>query len=281
MAGRTLFFRSSSLEPVSPTVLVYLAFGAIGGVAGLLAGLLGIGGGAVIVPTLLLLFSQLGFAADWIPHLAVATSLSTVIASGAASAWSHHRRGAVRWELFARLVPWLLIGGWLGAFVSGWLPALWLKRIFALFLLYNAVRLLSGRGAGSARPLPSTTVFSAIGTAFGALSALLGIGGGILIVQFLTRFGVPMQRAVATSSACGVPLAIAGSIGFVVTGWGRDGLPAHSLGFVYWPAALAIMVASIPMATLGARLAHRLPTLLSKRIFGVLLLVVGSRLLLA
>ena len=269
------------LEPLEPTIVVFLAFAVVGAVAGLLAGLLGIGGGAVIVPALILLFTGLGFSDAWIPHQAVATSLATVIASGAASAWSHHRRGAVRWELFARLVPWLLIGGWLGAFVAGWLPALWLKRLFALFLLYNALRMLSAGAAKATRPLPSTRSIGAIATAFGALSALLGIGGGILIVPFLTRHGITMQRAVATSSACGVPLAVAGSIGFMVAGWGRSGLPAHSIGFVYWPAALAIVAASMPMATLGAALAHRLPTRLLKRIFGVLLLVVGLRLLIA
>lgn len=273
--------RLVSLEPLDPTFILLIAFAAVGSVAGLLAGLLGIGGGAVIVPALILLFGQLGFGDAWIPHQAVATSLSTVIASGAASAWSHHRRGAVRWDLFARLVPWLLIGGWLGAFVAGWLPAPWLKRLFALFLLYNALRMLSARAAKPERPLPSTRGIGAFGTAFGALSALLGIGGGILIVPFLTRHGVTMQRAVATSSACGVPLAVAGSIGFMVAGWGRSGLPAHSIGFVYWPAALAIMAASIPMATMGARLAHRLPTSMLRRIFGMLLFVVGLRLLLA
>jgi len=272
---------SLPLEPIFPTFVVFLAFATVGSVAGLLAGLLGIGGGAVIVPALILLFGQLGFSDAWIPHQAVATSLTTVIASGAASAWSHHRRGAVRWELFLRLVPWLLIGGWLGAFVAGWLPALWLKRLFALFLLYNGLRMLFLSPAKSARPLPSTRIVGASATAFGALSALLGIGGGILIVPFLTRHGITMQRAVATSSACGVPLALAGSIGFMVAGWGRSGLPAHSIGFVYWPAALAIMAMSMPMAALGAQLAHRLPTRMLKRIFGVLLLAVGLRLLVA
>jgi uncharacterized membrane protein YfcA len=272
---------SLPLEPLLPTFVVFLAFATVGTVAGLLAGLLGIGGGAVIVPALILLFGQLGFSDAWIPHQAVATSLTTVIASGAASAWSHHRRGAVRWDLFIRLVPWLLVGGWLGAFVAGWLPALWLKRMFALFLLYNGLRMLISSPAKSARPLPSTRIVGAVTTAFGALSALLGIGGGILIVPFLTRHGITMQRAVATSSACGVPLALAGSIGFMVAGWGRSGLPAHSIGFVYWPAALAIMATSMPMATLGAQLAHRLPTRMLKRIFGVLLLAVGLRLLVA
>ncbi|KAA6183580.1 sulfite exporter TauE/SafE family protein [Thiohalocapsa marina] len=260
-----------------------IAFVLIGVIAGLLAGLFGIGGGAIIVPALILLFTGMGEAhgmtADWIPHLAVATSLATVVGSGSASAWTHHRRGAVQWPMFASLVPGLLIGAALGASFAPWLPAIWLQRLFALFLLYNGVRMLFATTVTAMRPLPSTLRIGAAASGIGALSALVGIGGGILIVPFLARHGVAIQRAVATSSACGVPLAIAGSIGFMLGGLGRDALPTLSVGFIYWPAALAIMLASVPMATVGARLAHRLPTATLKRFFGVLLLGVGLRLL--
>ncbi len=261
--------------------LYLIAFAAIGVVAGLLAGLLGIGGGAVIVPALILLFTRLNFVDAWIPHQAVATSLATVIATGSASAWAHHRQGAVRWDFFLRLTPWILVGAGLGSFVAGWLPALWLKRLFALFLLYSGLRMLGATPPRAALGLPSTAILGAFATAFGTLSALLGIGGGIFIVPFLAHHGLTMQRAVATSSACGVPLALAGSVGFMLSGWGREGLPAQSAGFVYWPAAVAIVAASMPMATLGARLAHQLPTRTLTRIFGGLLLLVGLQLLLA
>jgi hypothetical protein len=261
--------------------LYLIAYAATGAVAGLLAGLLGIGGGAVIVPALIVVFTRLGFAADWVPHLAVATSLATVIATGAASAWTHHRRGAVRWELLLRLVPWILIGAWLGAFAAGWLPALWMKRLFAAFLLYNGLKMLLGGAPRVREQLVSPVLTRIVAAGIGALSAVLGIGGGIMIVPFLARQGVALRQAVATSSACGVPLALAGGLGFVVSGWGRADLPAHSLGFVYWPAALAILALSVPLATVGARLAHRLPTLTLKRIFGGLLLLVGLRLLVA
>jgi uncharacterized membrane protein YfcA len=265
--------------------LYLIAFLSVGVLAGILAGLLGIGGGAVIVPALILLFGamgeQHGMTETWIPHLAVATSLATVVASGASSAWTHHRRGAVRWELFARIVPGILVGAWLGAYLAAWLPGLWLKRLFALFLVFNGMRMLIGKRQVSEHPFPPAPGLATAATAIGALSALLGIGGGILTVPFLAKHGVNMRQAVATSSACGVPLALAGSIGFIVSGLGRDGLPAHSLGFVYWPAALAIITASVPMATLGARLAHSLPTATLKRVFALLLLAVGIDLLLA
>jgi hypothetical protein len=129
------------------------------------------------------------------------------------------------------------------------------------------------------RELPARAELRAAGVAFGAISALLGIGGGILVVPFLARHGVAMRRAVGTASACGVPIAVAGSIGFVITGWGRPSLPEHSLGFVYWPAALAIVATSIPLANLGTRLAHWLPTATLKRVFALLLILTGIGLL--
>lgn len=265
------------------TLLTLLAFAAVGAVAGVLAGLLGIGGGAVIVPALIWLFTHAmpagwGGAEGLIPQIAVATSLATVVATGAASTLAHHRRGAVDWGLVRRLAPGLLIGAWAGAFAAAWLPGLWLKRLFAAFLFYSGLRMILRAQVAEQQPLPGLKGFTAAGTGFGALSALVGIGGGTLVVPFLARHGVAMRRAVATASACGVPLALAGSIGFVVAGWAREGLPPHSFGFVYWPAALAIMAASVPLAPLGAWLAHRLPTAAVKRVFGVLLLLVAAEL---
>jgi uncharacterized membrane protein YfcA len=141
--------------------------------------------------------------------------------------------------------------------------------------------LMSGSAAAQiGRKLPGRLGSTLVGIGIGTLSALVGIGGGTLTVPFLVSRGVPMRGAVATSSACGVPIAVAGSLGFVMSGWGREGLPAGSIGFVYWPAAVLILMASMPLAPLGARLAHRLPVAVLKRIFGILLLLVSARLLL-
>jgi uncharacterized membrane protein YfcA len=266
-------------QPLEP--LAALAFAAVGACAGLLAGLLGIGGGAVIVPALLVLLPAVGADSAWTPHQAVATSLATVVAAGSASALSHHRRGAVRWRLFRQLVPGILIGAAGGALLAGLLPSLWLKRLFALFLLVSGARLLlAGAARLGGRPFPGHAARLAAGGGIGALSAVLGIGGGIMLVPYLAHHGLPLRNAVATSSACGVPLALAGTLAFVVSGWQHPDLPAYSIGFVLWPAALAIAAAAVPMATVGARLAHRLPTFWLRRVFAVLLLVVGTRLLL-
>jgi len=269
--------------PLILTLLALLAFAAIGAIAGVLAGLLGIGGGAVIVPALIWLFGH-GELTSWngeaavIPHQAVATSLATVVATGLASTRAHNRRGAVDWRLFRHLAIGLLLGAWAGAFAAAWLPALWLQRLFALFLLYNGLRMIARPNLQPRQAPPGRIGLTGAATGFGALSAMLGIGGGVLVVPFLARRGVDMRRAVATASACGVPLALAGSIGFLIAGWGEPGLAAQSLGFIYWPAALAIMATSVPLAPLGAWLAHRLPTAWVKRVFGMLLLVVSVEL---
>lgn len=259
-------------------ILGYLIAGAA---AGLMAGLMGVGGGAIMVPALIFLFAHFQTASDWIPHLAVATSLATVIGTGLVATLAHQRRDGVRWELFARLMPGIVIGAWLGAMVAAAIPAFWLQRLFGAFLLYTGISSWRAapelRAVGQAR---SGWLLPAVGTGIGAVSAVIGIGGGSMTVPLLARLGLPMRQAVGTSSACGVPIALFGAIGFVWSGLGRDGLPAHSLGFVYWPAVLVLLLGSLPLAPVGAALAHRLPTRLLRRIFGTLLMLISARLLL-
>jgi uncharacterized membrane protein YfcA len=261
-------------------LLGYLSLGAA---AGLMAGLLGVGGGAIMVPALIFLFAHFQTATDWIPHLAVATSLASVIGTGMMATWAHQRRGGVRWAAFARLAPGMVLGAWLGAFLAAGVPGVWLQRLFGVFLLYTGVSLWRPAPAppASARALGSGWLLPAAGGGIGALSALLGIGGGSLTVPLLARLGVPLRVAVGTSSACGVPIALFGAMGFVWSGLGRDGLPPQSLGFVYWPAVLALLLGSLPLAPVGAALAHRLPTRVLRRLFGTLMIIISVRLLLA
>ncbi len=262
-------------------VVAIIAFFITGAVAGLLGGLLGLGGGAVVVPALIYLFGLLGMASAWTAHQAVATSLVTVIGTGLAATVAHQRRAAVRWDQVRALAPGILVGAGVGAALAGLLPEDWLRRLFGLFLLYTGLRMLLRGGAGAAAArLPGRLGATLVGLGIGTLSALVGIGGGTLTVPFLARCGVSMRSAVATSSACGVPIAVAGSLGFIIAGWGREGLVPGSIGFVYWPAAVLILLASVPLASVGARLAHRLPVVVLKRIFAILLLLVSARLLL-
>ncbi|QIK37489.1 sulfite exporter TauE/SafE family protein [Caldichromatium japonicum] len=260
----------------------FIAYLAIGALAGLLAGLFGIGGGAVMVPALFLFWELLGIGGDWTVHLAVGTSLATIMGTGLASTLAHQRRAGVRWDLVLLLSPGILIGALAGPALAGWVPGLWLKRLFAAFLTLVGLHLLHPRRQDTQpRPLPGRAVLIGAGGGIGMLSALVGIGGGTLTVPFLNRHGIEMRQAVGTSAACGVTIAIAGTIGFVLSGWDRADLPPDSLGFVHWPAVLAMLAASLPAATLGARLAHHLPVATLRRLFGVLLLLIAMRLALA
>jgi uncharacterized protein len=259
-------------------VLELLAYLAIGATSGLLAGLFGVGGGVIVVPALILLFTQIGMVPEWIPHLAVGSSLAAIVGTGAASTFAHDGRGAVRWDLVARLAPGIVLGAWFGAALAGIIPELWLTRLFALFLTYVGIRMLVPRKIRHERTLPGSGGMWAAGGGIGTLSALVGIGGGTLTVPFLGSRGIDMRTAIGTSAACGIPIALAGAVGFMVVGWGREGLPGASTGFVYWPAVGAILLSSMPAAPLGASLAHRLPVGLLKRMFAVFLLLIALRL---
>lgn len=259
-------------------LVLYLGLGSL---AGLMAGLLGVGGGLLIVPVLMWAFALLGFASEVLVHLAVGTSLATIVVTSLSSIRAHHRRGAVRWELVRQLSPGILLGSLGGALVADWMSADWLRRVFAVFVLFVGTRMLLGRKVRVGRQLPGQAGMWGAGGVIGAVSALVGIGGGSLTVPFLHASGVDMRQAVASSSACGLPIALAGGLGFVWTGWSEPGLPPGSTGYVYWPAFAGIVLTSILFAPLGAHLAHRLPVRALQRVFAVLLLGVGVKLLLS
>lgn len=247
-----------------------------GALAGLLAGLFGVGGGIVIVPALVLLLGHAGTDGGWIPHLAVGSSLASIVATGAVSALAHHRRGAVRWDIVAALTPGILIGAWCGAALAGALPERWLILLFAAFLVFVGIRMLRPTSAQPAGSLPGRIALAAVGAGIGTVSALVGIGGGTMTVPFLASRGLDLRAGVGTSAACGPPIALAGAIGFIVVGWGREGLPPGSSGFVYWPAVGLILLASLPAAPIGARIAHTLPVAGLRRMFALLILTMAA-----
>lgn len=256
---------------------LYLGFG---GLAGILSGMFGIGGGVVIVPFLVWLFAGRGFPPESIMVTAVATSLATIVVTSVSAVHAHHRRGAVDWATVLRLAPGILLGSVLGSVIADHLPVQWFKLIFALFLLYVAARLLLGsHHDGAHARTPGRALFALAGVGIGALSALLGIGGGTLSVPFLLKCRYSIRQAVAISSACGFPIAVAGTSTYVVLGWHKASLPEWSFGYVYLPAFAGIILTSIPFAPLGARLAHRLPTTGLRRVFALLLALLGGRLL--
>ena len=255
---------------------IYLGVGVI---AGILAGLLGVGGGLVIVPALAVAFSLQGVPDTVLMHLAVGTSLATIVFTSLASIRAHHKRRAVRWSLFVRLTPGIVVGALLGAAIAGLLPGNELRLLFGLFALGVALQMALNLKPAPHRQLPGALGMGLAGALIGAVSALVGIGGGSMTVPFLTWCNVVVRQAVATSAACGLPIALAGAAGFVVTGWQAADLPEYSNGYLYWPAFVGITVASTLFAGLGAKLAHSLPATMLKRVFAVFLLGIGLHLI--
>ena len=257
------------------SMMLLTAYLALGCFAGLVAGLLGVGGGLIMVPVLAVLFGLHGFAAEHIMQLAVGTSLAVIVFTSLSSALAHHRRGAVRWPLVLQLSMGFAVGGWLGGVLAVWLGGVLLALVFGLFELVVAVQMMLGKAPPAGRSEPGVVSNAFAGILIGAVSALLGIGGGTLTVPWLTWHNLDIRAAVGTSAACGLPIALVGSTGFMVAGWGQAGLPAASNGYVYWPAVAGISIASVGSAPLGARLAHYLDQRKLKRVFAGFLACLG------
>lgn len=257
----------------------YLLYPLLGVFAGLTAGLLGVGGGIIVVPVLIYSFTALGFSPDVLTHMAVGTSLATIIITSTGSVYQHHRKGAVQWGVLVWFTVGLVVGALFGAKIADLLRGRVLQVLFGLFAMVIAWQMLRGLKPKPARELPGPVGLSAVGWVIGTISAIFGIGGGSLSVPFFSWCNMKMQQAVATSSAGGMPIAIAGAIGFIWTGWQHPHLPAHSLGYVYLPALLGIGISSVIFAQIGARWAHQLPAATLKKIFAVLLAAVGAKLL--
>ncbi|MFZ5877653.1 MAG: sulfite exporter TauE/SafE family protein [Nitrospirota bacterium] len=256
-------------------LIVYVAVGAA---AGLLAGLLGVGGGVVVVPCLAFAFWAQGMADRVVMPLALGTSLAAIVFTASASVRAHHGRGAVRWPLVRALAPGLAVGAWGGAWGATRLSSATLTAVFAGFLWVVATSLVRDPSPRPARELPGTGSLVAVGGVIGFVSGVVGIGGGTLSVPYLLRHRVPIHHAIGTAAAAGLPIAAAGAAGYVMAGYWADGLPSQSAGFVHLPALAGVAVSSMLTAPLGAGLAHRMPTDRLKIVFAGLLYVVGAKL---
>ena len=261
-------------------ILAWALYLALGAVAGVLAGLLGIGGGLILVAALVWLLPSQGVPAGLAVHAALATALASIILTGLSSARAHHRRGSVLWPTVAWLVPGLLLGGWLGSLVATRLDGDWLRGFIAVYCYLAALQLgLDWPKARAERPdAPKGAGYTAAGGFIGAISALVGIGGGSMTVPLLVWRGVRPVRAVGTSSACGVAIALASAAGYAAHGPAPGSLPAGSWGYVFLPAAVGIALASVLTAPLGTRLAHRISGRALRTLFAVFLVLVGTSL---
>jgi uncharacterized membrane protein YfcA len=247
-----------------------------GTVAGILAGLLGIGGGVVIVPIVTLLLESQGVDRALGIKVAIGTSLATIVVTAMASVYTHHRKGAVDWGLVRVMGPAVFVGSLGGAWLADIVPGEVLYLAFVVFLFAVSAQMALGR-VSAHRGLPPRAGLAAVSFGVGGVSALMGIGGGAMHVPFLSFCGVAVKRAIATAAAVGLPLAASGTLGYVVGGLDESGLPAASLGYVNLPIFAAVVAASLVFAPLGAQLAHRLPDLVLRRGFALFLFLLASR----
>jgi len=249
--------------------------------AGVLAGLLGVGGGIIIVPALFWLFSFVDFDSALAMHTAVGTSLATIIATSISSMRAHNKKGAVDWSLFKRWLPTLAIGALLGGVLAKFISSEFLVLLFACVAVYVAINLLRPKGKTIAKELPSNIIQRMIAACIGVVSALMGIGGGTFAVPTMVAFSYPTHRAVGTAAALGLVIAIPATLGFIYSGWGKEGLLPLSLGYVNIVAVLIILPFTIMFAPLGAKLAHALPEKMIKRAFAVFLLLTACRMIIS
>jgi len=257
----------------------WVAYLFLGLFVGLFAGMLGIGGGMLLVPPLVFMFSAQDFSSERVLHLALGTSLTTIVFTSLSSIRAHHAHSAVRWDIFRSAAPGLVIGTLAGSFIADWLDSRFLAIVFVIFVSYSATQMILNM-----KPEPSRTLPGKVGMALGAgmvgvISSLVGAGGGVISIPLMIMCNVQMRNAVGTSAALGLPIALAGAIGYAYTGFGEVDLPSMSLGYVYLPALAGIVIGTFITVPLGARLAHTMPIALLKRIFAVLLFALAARML--
>ncbi|MBI3901549.1 MAG: sulfite exporter TauE/SafE family protein [Nitrosomonadales bacterium] len=258
----------------------YAAYLALGAVAGFLAGLFGVGGGLVLVPLLLFLFDAQHFPSENAMHMALGTSMATIVFTSLASLRKHHQHGAVNWRVVRSITPGILLGTALGTLSAASISPRGLGVFFALFVYFAAAQILLDARPQASRQLPGFAGMGSVGTFTGWISSLVSIGGGTVIVPFLVWCNVPLRNAIGTSAAIGFPIAVGGTAGYIATGLSLHTLPAPHLGFVYLPALMWVAFAAVITAPLGAKATHHMKVGLLRKLFAVLLIVLATKLLL-
>jgi uncharacterized membrane protein YfcA len=253
-------------------ILAYLITGAL---SGLLAGLLGLGGGLVIVPALTYVLTLQGYPVETVVHMAIGTSLAVITVTSLVSTYSHHRLGHGNWPLIRQLAPTLAVGALLGAAIAHWMPGTALRLFVGLFELWVALRIAIKPQITPVRPAPSPGESRLAGASIGTLSTLVGIGGGTLTVPYLLHRNIRVHQAIAVSAACGFPIALVGSLGYMAFAWNDANAVMGSLGHVLLPAFVPISIASMAFAPLGAKLAHSLSGPALKRGFAGFMAIAG------
>jgi uncharacterized membrane protein YfcA len=260
--------------PFEPALLAELAL--LGVVTGFVAGLLGIGGAMIMVPFITIVLAHRGYPAEYQVKIAVATSLATICFTSLSSMRAHHRRDAVKWKVVALLAPGIVAGSLVGAQVGAALPGKSLGILFGIFIAFSATQMVIGRKPHPSRTLPGPAGMFGAGGLIGIVSSIVGAGGAFISVPFMTWCNVKIHDAVGTSAALGFPIALAGTVGYAWAGRDLPAMPPGSIGYIYVPGLLAISAASVLLAPLGARTAHRMDIRPLRRLFAVVLYALAT-----
>jgi uncharacterized protein len=259
-------------------IIYYLILGLL---VGYFSGLFGIGGGLVMVPVLTFMFEVQNIPAHNILHLALGTSMATIIFTSLSSAWQHHAHNAVNWDAVFYITPGILLGTALGALIVGLVSTFYITLFFILFVYFSATQMLLGLKPDASRDYPGRLEVTAAGMVIGAISSIVSIGGGVLSVPYLVWHKQPIRSAIATSAAIGFPIAIGGTLGYILTGfYGGGGLPAGSMGYVYLPVLLWLVIGTMLTAPLGAKATHRMPVDKLRKFFALVLFLLATKMLL-
>ncbi|WP_417335781.1 sulfite exporter TauE/SafE family protein [Halobacteriovorax marinus] len=258
------------------TYSIYLFLGVF---AGTLSGLFGIGGGLVIVPTLLFCFKYLGFSPEIAIHMAIGTSLSIIVVTATNSVYGHQKRKGIDWQVFKKIFFPLIIGTYFGGMISSKLSASFLEIVFSVYVVLVSIKMFLDVKVDKVQKETSLILYSFVGALIGFKSAILGIGGGTISIPFLSWRGFSMKKAVGVSAALGLPISIVGSISYIVSGLKVQGLPEHSLGYIYLPAFIGVIITSSFFAHIGAKLSHKLPQQKMKKGFAIFLSIVAIKMI--
>jgi uncharacterized membrane protein YfcA len=258
-------------------ILVFLTVGAF---VGLMAGVLGIGGGGILLPVLTSIFIYQGFAMDNLVHIALGTSMACIMVTSFSSLRAHHANGAVMWQLVKMMAPAIVAGTFLATFVAAQISSKGLAIFFSVFMAYVAAQMFRSTKVKASGANAGKVELSLVAFGIGAVSALVSIGGGSLTVPYLTWRNIDIRNAIGTSAALGFPIAVGGTLGYLINGLAADSVnPEYTVGFVYLPAVLLVTIPSFYTAPIGAKLTQTLPVQTLKKVFGVLLLLLSGKML--
>ena len=259
--------------------LWWLAYPLLGAFAGFVAGLFGVGGGLTLVPLLYMLFAAQDFPPQHVMHLALGTSMATIVFTSISSMRAHHSHAAVRWDIVRSMAPGLMLGTLAGSFIASSVPTRPLATIFTAVVYYASLQMMLDFKPKPSRNLPGRVGLLLAGAFIGGVSSLVSAGGGFMSIPFMVWSNVAIHQAVGTSSALGFPIAIAGVVGYLFSGWHAAHLPPYAVGYIYLPAFVGVVLMSFLLAPFGAKMAHKLPVKQLKRAFGGFLALLASKML--